>query len=46
MSAFTVTILQTITIGIGFGIGYILNKYSLKVWRVFVGFWLGLLYAD
>lgn len=42
MSAFTVTMLQAITIGIGFAIGYyFLNKASLKLWRVFVGFLVG-----
>jgi len=41
MSAFTVTMLQAITIGIGLAIGYFFNKSSLKLWRVFVGFLVG-----
>lgn len=41
MSAFTVTMLQAITIGIGLAIGYFFNKASLKLWRVFVGFLVG-----
>lgn len=41
MSAFTVTMLQAITIGIGLAIGYLFNKASLKLWRVFAGFLVG-----
>jgi hypothetical protein len=41
MSAFTVTMLQATTIGIGLAIGYLFNKSSLKLWRVFVGFLFG-----
>ena len=41
MSAFMVTMLQAITIGIGLAIGYFFNKASLKLWRVFVGFLVG-----
>ena len=41
MSAFTVTMLQAITLGIGFGIGYFFNKATLKLWRIFVGFLVG-----
>lgn len=41
MSAFTITMLQAITIGIGFGIGYLLSSSSLKLWRAFVGFFAG-----
>ena len=41
MSAFTVTMLQAITIGIGLVIGYLFNKASLKLWRIFVGFLVG-----
>lgn len=41
MSAFTVTMLQAITIGIGLVIGYFLNKANLKLWRIFIGFLVG-----
>ena len=41
MSAFTITMLQAITIGIGLAIGYFFNKASMKLWRVFVGFLVG-----
>jgi len=41
MSAFTVTMLQAITIGIGLALSYFFNKASLKLWRVFVGFLCG-----
>lgn len=41
MSAFTVSILQAITMGIGLAIGYFFNKASLKLWRVFVGLLVG-----
>jgi len=41
MSAFTVTMLYVLTVGIGFGIGYFFNKTNLKLWRVLVGFLVG-----
>ncbi len=41
MSAFTITMLYAITIGIGFGIGYFFNKDNLKLWRICVGFLVG-----
>jgi hypothetical protein len=41
MSAFTVTMLQAITLVIGFAIGYFFNKSNLKLWRVFFGFLIG-----
>jgi hypothetical protein len=41
MSAFTVTILQAITIGISLALSYFFNKASLKLWRVYVGFLFG-----
>ncbi len=41
MSAFTVTMLYVITLGIGFGIGYFFSKDNLKWWRMFVGFLVG-----
>jgi len=34
MSAFTVTMLYAITLGIGFGIAYFFNKANLKLWRM------------
>ncbi len=41
MSGFTVTMLQAITFGIGWAIGYFFNKDNLKLWRVFAGFLIG-----
>ena len=41
MSAFTFTMLQAITIGIGLAVSYFFNKASLKLWRVIVGFLFG-----
>lgn len=38
MSAF---VLQALTCGLGFGIGYLFNKASLKLWRLFIGFFVG-----
>jgi RsiW-degrading membrane proteinase PrsW (M82 family) len=41
MSAFTTTMLQAITIGIGVLIGFLFNKTNPKWWKVVLGFLLG-----
>lgn len=40
MSAFNISMLQALTGGLGYGIGYLFTKTSLKLWRVFVGFFV------
>ena len=41
MSSLSITILQVLTGGLAFGIGFLSNKSSLKLWRIFVGFFVG-----
>lgn len=41
MSAINITLLQALTCGLGFGIGYLATKESPKVWRLLVGFFAG-----
>ena len=41
MSGVTITLLQAITIGMSFLIGYLLNKNSASPWRIFFGLLIG-----
>ena len=45
MSAFIVTMLQAITIGIGVAVGYSVNRAKLKLWRTIVGFSAGFAFS-
>lgn len=41
LTAFKITMLQAITLGIGFVIGFLFNRAGLKLWRIVVGSFFG-----